>query len=117
MEKLIQLLNEYEAERHKTSIVAEIWWQNGDRLTYLGLNNHYSELLCISKGYEFIKWLVKNDKIDFDNRELKDKFMEEFERYPTFSSNTYNRDFNINWLLMLLAIQDNPISFLISILK
>lgn len=117
MEKLIQLLNEYEAERHKTSIVAEIWWQNEDRLTYLGLNNHYSELLCISKGYEFIKWLVKNNKIDFDNRELKDKFMEEIERYPTFHNNTYNRDFNVNGLLMLLAISDTPIEDLISYLK
>ena len=63
MEKLIKLLNEYEAERHKTSIVAEIRWQNGDRLTYLGLNNHYSELLCISKGYLFINRLCDKDKI------------------------------------------------------
>ena len=73
--------------------------------------------LIISKEYCFIKRLVENNKIDFDNRELKDKFMEEFERYPTFNNNTYNRDFNINWLLMLIAISDTPIEDLVSYLR
>ena len=63
MEKLIGLLNEYEAKRHKTSVIAEIR-KGEDRLSYLEMNWNYSELLCISKGYEFIKRLVENDKID-----------------------------------------------------
>jgi hypothetical protein len=58
-----------------------------------------------------------NDKIDFDNRDLKDEFMLEFERYPVLQGNTYNWDFNENGLLMLLAISENPISDLISVLK
>ena len=71
----------------------------------------------ISKSRGFISWLVENDKIDFDNRDLKDRFMDEFERYPQFQNNTTNREFNINGLLMLLAIQDEPIRFLCEILK
>jgi hypothetical protein len=43
--------------------------------------------------------------------------MLEFERYPVFQGNTYNWDFNENGMLMLLAIQDDPISFLINVLK
>ena len=113
MEKLIKLLNESE-DWFVSKFVSydDINW-------VFRLDNwqsfHYT--LILSKEYSFIKRLVEHDKIDFDNRELKDKFMEEFERYPTFNSNTYKRDFNINGLLMLLSIQDNPIEFLVSILK
>ena len=73
--------------------------------------------ILISKRYWFIKWLVENDKIDFDNRDLKDRFMNEFERYPQFQNNTINREFNVNGLLMLLSISDIPIEDLISYLK
>ena len=66
MEKLIELLNEYEDKRHKTSVIAEIRKQKEDRLSYLEMNWNYSELLCISNGYGFIDWLVDNDKIDRD---------------------------------------------------
>ncbi len=109
MEKLIELLNEYEAKRHKTSIIAEIRKWKEDSLSYLEMNWNYSELLCISKGYLFIQWLVDNDKIKFNENEYK-KSIEElngecrpFEEYEL--------------LLMALSIQDNPIEFLISVLK
>ena len=74
-------------------------------------------LILISKSYGFVQRLVENDKIDFDNRDLKDRFMNEFERYPQFQNNTTNREFNINGLLMLLSISDTPIEDLISYLK
>lgn len=114
MEKLIKLLNEYEAKRHKTSVIAEIRWQNGDKLTYLGLNSHYSELLCISKGYLFIDWLLKEDKIDlWKIAKLYRKSNENSTAtYPILYDYTYDES-----LLMFLAIQDNPIDFLISVLK
>ena len=108
MEKLIKLLNEYEAERHKTSIVAEIRCQNGDRLTYLGLNNHYSELLCISKGYLFINRLCDKDKIDnskFYDKNILKWFM------------TLTKEEKADSIIMNLSIQDNPIEFLCSVLK
>lgn len=113
MEKLINLLNEYEAIRHKTSIVADIWWWEKDRLSYLGLNTHYSELLCISKGYEFIEWLVKNNNID------RDKIIEKSDFMPIVSNKVWDflQPTEEQELLMLLAISDNPISDLISYLK
>ena len=112
MNKLIKLLNEYEAKRHKTSVIAEIR-KGEDRLSYLEMNWNYSELLCISKGYDFIQRLVENDKID------RSKVL------ISFSMAEYDGLWNMYWhwvddnqrLLMLLSIQDNPIEFLISILK
>jgi hypothetical protein len=124
MEKIIELLNEairnwldfqwndilkigYYSE---TDIRA--YYDNTARAYY---NITYEDI--ISKRAGFIKRLVINDKIDFDNRDLKDEFMLEFERYPVFQGNTYNWDFNENWMIMLLSIQEDPVSFLISVLK
>ena len=105
MEKLIELLNEYDSPN---------WWKETDG----GIDNiwkiyeFHSELQIISKKYWFIKWLVENNKIDTDivYREWflaktydKDEVGEYFEPYEE--------------ILMLLSIQDEPIEFLVSILK
>ena len=113
MEKLIDLLNEYEAERHKTSVIADIREQKEDNLSYLWMNWNYSELLCISKGYEFIKRLVENNKIDTTNKFTIITNVENKENWLWYSH-------TFEWyeaLIMLLSIQDNPIEFLIGILK
>ena len=113
MEKLINLLNQYEAERHKTGIIADIWWLKDNELSYLGMNTHYSELLCISKGYLFIYWLVKKDKINFSKVGESEN---ELEVDVNVFKSSYEDD-NYYWLLMILSIQDEPIEFLIDILK
>ena len=59
----------------------------------------YSDEKVLSKKFWFIEWLVDNDKIDIE------KFPQIME-YSDYES-----------LLMLLSINDNPIEFLISILK
>jgi len=103
MEKLIELLNEYhffnteyiwyhlDKEENRIYFKTEVvdkWITNEQRI---------SDEWLISKKFGFIKWLVDNDKID--------------------------RDVSINWewhyesLLMKLAIQDNPLDFLVKILK
>ena len=61
-----------------------------------------------SKELGFIKWLVDNDKIDL--MKLK-KWIEDNKFYCAKWGKI------TNMLLMLLSIQDNPIEFLISILK
>ena len=67
------------------------------------------ESIIISKSYGFIQWLVENDKID--EVKLRWKMYQVFEfRYQDVATLE-------NELLMLLSIQDNPIEFLISILK
>lgn len=106
MEKIVNLLNEYEGQEswsYDKKYWIYIWW--GDDLDY--------ECFICSKKFWFIKWLVENEKIDFDNRDLKDKYMECFERYPYYPYT----DFSLTWLIMLLSIQDEPIEFLVSILK
>ena len=105
MEKLIELLNEYEKETKKSeySEWRDLLW---GRPQYLRCDTVESELLIISKGYHFIKWLVENDKIDRDKVE-KEKadyyFIEMFD--------------NDEIMLMLLSISDTPIEDLISYLK
>ena len=97
MEKLIELLNEYmpnmkREERHN--------W------TEIFTNIHNSDLfICytervISNRFGFIKRLVDNDKIDLHLAKY------DFEEYSEEEK-----------ALMCLAIQENPIDFLVSILK
>lgn len=64
------------------------------------------ETVLISKKFWFIKWLVENDKIYLDNEDL-----------VSLMSDLRERRHPVKCLLMLLSIQDNPIEFLISILK
>ena len=110
MDKLLNLLSEFYWENWKFSnenwlLTMTNWVEN--------LSGAYAQTYIISLKGGFIQRLVEQDKIDFENRDLKDKFMEDFERYP-YPPYT---DFSLEWLIMLLAIQNNPIQFLISILK
>lgn len=105
MEKLIELLNEY-----------EIWkWENGldIRQQYAEHNFKYNKWLysiVISKKYEFIKRLVENDKIDFYTI-LKENWTFRKEFYAIENKKEYER------LIMLLSVEDNSIEFLIDLLK
>jgi len=115
MEKLIELLNEYE----KKAVVHwyEWYWQDVLMCRYIkdGFEFYTDEAttIAISKYYWFIKWLVENDKID------KDKLYKS-EYKPYFWNRTTNA-FSWFWaeniLLMLLAISDTPIEDLISYLR
>ena len=93
MEKLIELLNEYERERKDCSK-----WDRFDLTIY-----EKGICLAISKSYWFIKWLVENEKIDFSNIDF---YFLQREQYTKTES-----------LLMLLSISDTPIEDLISYLK
>ena len=98
MEKLIELFNEYERPQTNHIYTAYEVKENMNRLDIL---------------QEFIKWLVDNDKIDvsykkhWENRPYKlHQFSGKAEKYSSYDT-----------ILMLLAIQDSPLDFLISILK
>ena len=94
MEKLIELLNEYEK---KTYNKVE---RNEEKL-------FPRQEFIISKKFWFIQWLVENEKIDFEKKLNTLRF----ESLVNQTLDSYLA------LLMLLAIQDNPIEFLASILK
>jgi hypothetical protein len=100
MNKLIELLNEYETPLSWYTIKSfddydgQYFWVDCDGKTEIILDDSY---VC-SKKFGFIKRLVDNDKIDESKIEIH-----WFSFYES--------------VLMQLAIQGNQIEFLISILK
>jgi hypothetical protein len=95
MDKLIELLNEYDSN-----------WGFTDYWSLFNSMNEWisgtEDLQVISKKFWFIKWLVDNDKIDLlklDNR---------------IALSEFNK---VERVIMNLSIQDNPIEYLISVLR
>lgn len=98
IEKLIELLNEYDGKNH--------WWDYDEE--YLTSEEFYGEnwdLEIISKKFWFIKWLVENDKIDISKL---------WKKSDMWFGDKYTREES---LLMLLSISKNPIKDLISYLR
>lgn len=110
MEKLVELLNEYNRNVKKWSDKWELKNSIDNPWTkYISLSSVWAwkiYLWIISREYWFIKRLVENDNIN--REEIK-------------YSNLYiplKKDFNKDdRLIMLLSISENPIEFLISMLK
>jgi hypothetical protein len=113
MEKLIELLNEYEKNRiekinseWKLMVKLSFKPYTEESLTNKAYRSCWEEI-C-SKYYWFIKWLVENEKIDnskFYDKNILKWFM------------TLTKEEKADSIIMNLAIQDEPIEFLISILK
>ena len=111
MEKLIELMNEYEPY-----IASD--WEHRDNFWYF-IYKWWSAIFpkeiwmlkIISKEYWFIKWLVENKKIDFSK--VKEKIWLERELYDRMLYWYKEEDF----LIMILSVEDEPIEFLVSILK
>lgn len=64
--------------------------------------------IILSKSYQFVEWLVKNDKIDF---------IKMYDLSTLHGIMILTQEDAVNRVLMELAIQTNPIEFLIAILK
>ena len=64
------------------------------------------EMCLISKHYWLIKWLVDNDKIEWSEKTA----------FVTFLERGINAD-KSDALVSLLAVKENPIEFLCSVLK
>ena len=128
MEKLIELLNDYEKwkweEYWRWNYVWGIDKENKNIFAsrfpdWAYICEEESRAIIICKGYDFIKWLVDNDKIDYDKAKgfkLLPLDTVIWFRLGENEKESLNR-LNYYKLLMLLSIQDNPIEFLISILK
>ena len=118
IETLIELLNEYVEKHNKSDLYytfeleKDSWWL----FCYDDVTDHKwwtmqdEAMVIISKKFWFIKWLVDNDKIDRD-KELKENWL--FRKY--FYDLEYVK--NYDRLVMWLSVEDEPIQFLISILK
>ena len=112
MEKLIELLNEFE-EYNKNCEFDEVYnyypyrvWYEWDFETDL-TENCMNITFIMSKTFWFIKWLVENDKIDFEWKLNTIRF----ESLVDQTLDSYLA------LLMLLSISNSPTEDLISYLK
>ena len=115
MEKLIELYYEHKLDLLKRDMRGN--WATEEEIELADIEKVDEDELeknlnKLSELKPFIKWLIENEKIDTDivykkwflaKTYDKDEVWEYFEPYEE--------------ILMLLAIQDEPINFLISILK
>ena len=113
MEKLIELLNEYEKEIKKSEFYEWekwIWWDTNlfRRDTrdeeWSHLYSDTADTYVISKKFWFIKWLVENDKIDISKIKC----------WYVYNDTEEDKVKNV---IMNLSISDTPIEDLISYLK
>jgi len=116
MEKLLELLNEYGNENksdlyYKFELKDWYLYCYDDVTDILWTMQDEAMVIC-SKKFLFIKWLLKNNKIDLNKiKEIWIKHNGKMDIDGLYRFPVYER------LLMILAIQDEPINFLISILK
>jgi len=133
MEKLIELLNEYLRETKKAELYDfYIKWdyivcdflstvEDYGYVINSRIEMDYGDEILISKSLWFIKWLVENDKIN--TSKAKDKNLNGYEielrirAVKELVADSEEKTVLYLNLLMILAIQDEPIQFLISILK
>jgi len=122
MEKLLNLLNEYECYRNGYDICT--WWQERDgRIVWVTDDPRpqvRSEYYILSKEYWFIQWLVENDKISNDWIKPRTDLVKEITivDYKTGDAIWWkNKYTEVEQLIMYLSIQDEPIRFLCEIIK
>lgn len=125
MDKLIKLLNEYEYSMFEDKSLATQRWNIQDRIVFekdfcKDLNKARDLIMnvthLISHRYWFIKWLVNNNKIDLDM--VREKlWIPCCVWYGSWRIIAVKDVEDYGQVLMLLAISDNPIKFLLSILK
>ena len=103
--KLIKLLNEYNEAEILDEETLEVNWKYHD-IEYL-----------YTKKFWFIQWLVENDKI-WDNKNSDRYTMMKLMRAEINEwTEVFEWTERYEFVIMILSIQDEPIKFLISILK
>lgn len=128
MEKLINLLNEYEEYKEKETEIRNytrrhVKYNDYERIECLrevdgelfGEEEWTAIIIC--KGYMFIQRLMEQWKVNrwIPNQLIKDIETREMWNYLRLRRVDYY--WTIESLLMFLSIQDDPIKFLISILR
>lgn len=109
MEKLLQLLNEYLWQSGIVAIDQEIEW--GRDIFFENVDwFHAEEAEIISKKFWFIQWLMDQNKIEFDRARDRSDF-------PLLYAGWWEFYSDADVITATLSIEDDPISFLISILR
>lgn len=118
MENLIKLLNEYEQQRERFwNFDSIIDWKTWLSYKVIFLWKYEKIYFLISKKYGFIKRLVKNNKIDAEW--LNYKYMDVvYELECAYLVSKESRiEYLTDFIYMLLSVQEDPIEFLLSLLK
>jgi len=118
MEKLIELLNEYDPYIASDGERRDNLWGYAYQWHSAVFPKELAESYIISARYGFIKWLVENDKID--KKKIRSPIMHyKVEEDREGWIHYYDLDFanKTNSLIMLLSISSSPIEDLISYLK
>lgn len=111
MDKLLQLLNEYQTQR-ESKFKFSSYDERSLSFLLIDSNEVLWEETIISKKFWFIEWLVLNMKINTDELMRHWHIVKTYDLDEPWDSYGY-----VDSLLMLLTIQDEPIDFLNSILK
>ena len=110
MEKLIELLNEFETPQSWVVFKSyddydgTFYWVDIDGETEIA----WSDSMILSKRFQWVKWLVENDKIDW-KRFYEKNILKWFI--------TITKEEKADSIIMNLSISDTPIDLLCSILK
>lgn len=105
MDKLEFLLNEFDPRIASDGEYQDNIWLYRYKSRDKTISKNAESYIC-SRQYEFIKWLVNHKKINFDKLDTP--------RFNQLVDNTLDSYFA---LLMALSIQNEPMTFLNSILK
>ncbi len=117
MDKLVKLLNEYEREREwllkdfEDYTMWDIEWNKIVQSSCDPDSREYFKYYIISKDYQFIKWLVDNDKINWWRIENNQDYAE------YLWSSLPIEEYGVEILLMLLSIADDPINYLCCLIR
>jgi len=118
--KLLELLNEYVEKYNKSDLYytfdIDLWWLfcYDDVTDFKWWTMQDEAMVICSKRFGFIQRLVEQDKIDISKLDKEEKNQNiDICIYKKLSRDEENTE----RLLMLLSIQENPISFLLSLLK
>lgn len=119
IEKLVELLNEYEPRiAGDGEHYDNIWWYRHFMSDKTVSNN--ATRYIVSKEYWFIKWLVENDKISNDWIKPRTDLVKEITIVDYKTGDVIwwkNKYTEVEQLIMYLSIQDEPIRFLCKIIK
>ena len=116
IEKLIELVRQFKKEIWKTVYDSSMYIYD-DELQLILIGEKWEmfidsiDIFRLLFGSTFIQWLVDNDKID--RTDIPTWFDYEYQ----WRKDVYCVSYEVNILTMRLSIQDEPIQFLISILR
>ena len=125
MEKLVELLNEFEKEK-----IIKDWWSvdEDDEYFWRSIENwkivnwsydpdahEFMKYYIFSKDFEFVERLFKKDKVD--NYKLYDAFKTENRDFRYTKDDKSPLEQRIDVLIMLLNISKDPMKILFQIIK